>query len=272
MNFLTLQTFALAGLSKVIYCVVIVIVSFVLIAILNSILKKIMSTKLAHLDPRKSQTINSVLGSVIKFVIFFIAACSILTQFGISVASILTVAGIGSIAIAFGAQSLVKDVITGCFILFEDQYGIGDFITVDGVTGTVEEITLRTTSLRGVDGTLYIVPNGNVSTVANTCKRYINAVVDVGIDYKEDMDKVLEVLNDEMDKAESKVAGLKGRPTVLGITALDDSSVNVRIVAECTVKENFAVERALRLLIKKRLDAENISIPFPQRTVHIVKD
>ena len=272
MDFLTFQAFALAGLSKILYCIVIIVVSLILIAILNSILKKLMRTKLAHLDPRKSQTISSVFGSVIKFAILFIAACSILTQFGISVASILTVAGIGSVAIAFGAQSLVKDIITGCFILLEDQYGIGDLITVDGVNGTVEEITLRTTSLRSWDGTLYIVPNGNIGTVANTCKKYINAIVDVGIDYGEDMDRVLAVLNDEMDKAESKIAGLKERPTVLGITSLDDSAVTVRILAKCMIKENFAVERALRLIIKTRLDAENISIPFPQRTVQRVKD
>lgn len=270
-TFLTIQTFLTAALSKIIYCVIILIISGILVSFLNKLLRSLLSSKTSRLDERKKNTVLSVLSSVIKVAVYFIAACSILTQFGVSVASVLAVAGVGSVAIAFGAQSLVKDIITGCFILLEDQFGIGDVVTIAGESGVVEDISLRTTSIRNSDGTLFIIPNGSITTVANRCKSYINALVDVGIDYNEDMDRVLEILNDEMDKVEGKIPGLKKRPVVLGITALADSSVNVRIVAECSIKENYAVERALRLAIKKRLDAEGVSIPFPQRTVHIVK-
>ncbi len=271
LSFAAIQTFFLAAFSKIIYCLIIIAASAILVSILNKIVKKLLTAKTSRLDERKTNTIYSVFGSVIKIAVYFIAGSSILTQFGVNVASILAVAGVGSVALAFGAQSLVKDVITGCFILLEDQYGVGDIITIDGVTGEVVNISLRTTSLRNPDGTLYIVPNGNVSTVANKCKQYINAIVDVGIDYNEDMEKVLSVLRDEMAKIEGKISGLKKCPEVLGIVGLDDSAVTVRIVAECEIKNNLAVEREIRLLVKSRLDKEGITIPFPQTVVHLAK-
>ena len=272
LSFAAIQAFFLAAFSKIIYCVIILIASAILVSVLNSITKKFLTSKMSRLDVRKADTIHSVLGSVIKVIVYFIAASSILTQFGINVASIIAVAGVGSVALAFGAQSLVKDVITGCFVLLEDQYGVGDVVTIAGVTGQVVDISLRTTSLRNPDGTLYVVPNGSVTIVESKSKQFMNAIVDVGIDYGEDMNKVLAVLNDEMDKVEGKVEGLRKRPDVLGIIGLDDSAVTVRIVAESMVGFNLPVERELRLIIKNRLDAEGITIPFPQCTVHMAKD
>ncbi len=271
LSFAAIQALFLAAFSKIIYCVIILILSAILVSILNTLVKKILSSRASRLDERKVNTIHSVLGSIIKVVVYFIAASSILTQFGINVASIIAVAGVGSVALAFGAQSLVKDIITGCFVLIEDQYGVGDVVTIAGVTGQVVDISLRTTSLRNPDGTLYVVPNGSVTIVESKSKQFMNAIVDVGIDYGEDMNKVLAVLNDEMDKVEGKIEGLRRRPDVLGITGLADSSVNVRIVAECTVGFNLPVERELRLIVKNRLDAEGITIPFPQCTVHMAK-
>ena len=137
-------------------------------------------------------------------------------------------------------------------------------------TGTVENVTIRTTRLRDIDGTVYIVPNGTISTITNKCRDFMNAMVDVGVAYEEDAEHVIEVLKDEMNIAGSEVKGLQDIPNVLGIVGLDDSAVTIRIVAKCDIKENYGVERELRLRIKKRFDAEGISIPYPQRTVHLV--
>lgn len=259
----------------VLYCVVILIIAKVAISLSEKLVDRILNSKFGHssvFDEKKAKTLGSIFKSVLRYVIYFIAGCSILTNLGVDIASIIAVAGIGSVAIGFGAQSLVSDVIAGFFILLEDQYAVGDIISSGANAGVVEKITLRSTQLRSPDGTLIIIPNGQIGVVQNKCKEYINAIVDVGIAYEEDMTKVLKVLNDEMDSAATKLKGLKSRPTVLGIIALDDSAVTVRIVAECEVKENLGIERELRLMIKNRLDKENITIPFPQCTVHMAKD
>ncbi len=272
LTFAAMQTFLLSASTKIIYSIIILLISSILISILNKLARRILNSRLSKLEERKEKTILSVFGSIIKVAVYFIAGSSILTQFGVNVGSILAVAGVGSVALAFGAQSLVKDVITGCFILIEDQYGVGDVVTIAGVTGEVIDISLRTTTLRNANGTLYVVPNGNVTIVESKSKQFMNAIVDVGIDYSEDMNNVLAVLNDEMDKTMGNIEGLRARPNVLGISDLADSAVTVRIVAECEVGFNYPVERELRLLIKNRLDAEGITIPFPQCTVHIAKE
>ncbi|GFI61402.1 small-conductance mechanosensitive channel [Clostridiales bacterium] len=129
---------------------------------------------------------------------------------------------------------------------------------------------MRTTRLRDADGTVYIIPNGTISTVTNKCKEFINAMVDVGVAYEEDIDKVISVLKDELAQSMGSIDGLLETPEVLGIAGLEDSAVVIRIVAKCRVKTNFAVERELRLRIKRRFDKESISIPYPQRTIHLI--
>ena len=185
-------------------------------------------------------------------------------------ASLAAVSGSVAVAIGLGAQNVVSDIIAGIFILVEEQFNVGDIVEINGCTGTVESVTMRTTRLRDVDGTVYIVPNGTISTVVNKCKDFINAVVDVGISYEDDADNAIEVLKDEMAKAYAESDGMLEEPNVLGITGLDDSAVTIRIVVKCRVKENYKVERDLRLRIKKRFDAEGITIPYPQRTVRII--
>lgn len=229
---------------------------------------KIGSSKL--MDSRAADTMNSIVCSILKYFYYFIAAWCILRQIGVSPESLLPVAGVSSVAIGFGSQKLVQDIIAGFFILLEDQYGVGDIVDIEGHTGTVEEISIRTTKVRRFDGTLMIIPNGSVGIVTNMCKEFIQAIVDIDIDYEENMERVLKVLNQEMDLAEKKLEGLRQRPVVLGIIELKDSAVTVRITAECEVKENYRIERELKLMIKKRLDEEQIKIPFPQRTIHIV--
>ena len=259
--------------KKIIYCVVIAVICYLAARISKWITDKIFSAKnkVVIKSAAKAETLKSMTSSLLQFGIYFIAVLSILNQLGVSTASLAAVSGSIAVAIGLGAQNVVSDLIAGLFIIIEEQFHVGDIVTINGCTGTVEVVTMRTTRLRSVDGTVYIVPNGTISTVTNKCKDFMNAMVDIGVAYEEDIDRVIQVLKDEMASAWQEVQGLQAEPDVLGINSLDDSAVTIRIVARCNVKENFGVERELRLRIKKRFDKEGINIPYPQRTVRIIE-
>ena len=259
-------------LWKIIYFAVIIVVCYFAARVSKKITDLIFSkkVKLVINNEAKVKTLKTVTSSVFKFLIYLIAVLSILKQLGVSTAALAAVSGSIAVAIGLGAQNVVSDIIAGIFILIEDQFRVGDIVIINGCTGTVENVTIRTTRLRDVDGTVYIVPNGTISAVTNKCREFMNAMVDVGVAYEEDVDHVIQVLEEEMRMAGDEEKGLQEEPKVLGITGLDDSAVTIRIVAKCDVKENYSVERELRLRIKKRFDSEGISIPYPQRTVHLV--
>ena len=267
-----IQAFLISGLKKVIVCAVIIFACYIIYKIVKKLLAKAGNGEIkipgVKLSPDKIKTIESIAGNAIKVLLLFIAAFSVLVYLGVPSTSLAAVAGIGTVAIGLGCQALAGDLVSGLFITMEDQFHIGDIVTINGITGTVEKLSMRTTVLRSPDGTQYIIPNGSIGTVANMCKEYMYGVIDVSVAYEEDLDKVLRVLNDEMDKCTTAVEGLLERPTVLGVIALNDSSVDIRITAKCLVKTNLGVEREIRYRIKNRLDAENITIPFPQITLH----
>ena len=256
-------------LIKLVLCGLVIIVSAVVIKVLNKCVKKLIYSHKGFSE-RKAKTLHTVCSSTIKYVIYFFAICQILSIFGINVMSFIAVAGVGSIAIAFGAQSLVQDIIMGMFILIEDQFAVGDVITLEGYTGTVEGIGIRTTRLRSADGNLFIIPNGQVKIVTNMSKGFNRAVVDISVAYEEDVDKVISIMKDELKEAFDKkeIAGLLAEPQVLGVVDLADSAVIIRVSADSHIGENWAIEREIRRLIKNRFDKENICIPYPQIVLH----
>lgn len=221
------------------------------------------------LTQRKAQTLNSITNSVMKYVVYFIGIFTILRQLGISDSSLVVIASAGSVAIGLGAQSIVTDMIEGFFILFEDYYAVGDIVTIQGLTGVVEGVTLRSTKIRDPQGSVHIIPNGSVGTISNLCVDFMNAVVTIGVAYGENIDHVLSILEDEMAHT-SDIENILEIPDVVGIISLDDSAVTIKIVAKCQIKTHFAVGTELRRRIKNRLDKEDIEIPFPQRTIHII--
>lgn len=267
-----IQNFLTGGLKKFIMCAIIIFACYVIYQIIKKMLVKAGNGEITipgvKVTPEKIRTLSSIAGNAIKVLLMFIAAFSVLVYLGVPASSLAAIAGIGTVAIGLGCQSLAGDMVSGVFITMEDQFHIGDIVTINGITGTVEKLTMRTTTLRSPDGTQYIIPNGSIGTVANMCKEYMYGVIDVGVAYEEDLERVLRILNDEMDKAAGVVEGLLERPTVLGVIALNDSSVDIRITAKCLVKTNLGVERELRYRIKNRFDAEKITIPFPQVTLH----
>lgn len=249
------------------------VICWFLIRVINHAMRKFFAaqTKKQRLamTQRKAKTLNSITSSVVKYLIYFIGIFTALTFIGVDPKSMLVVASAGSVAIGLGAQSVVTDMLEGFFILFEDHYAVGDIVTIQNITGTVESVTLRSTKLRDAQGCVHIIPNGSLGTVTNMCREFINAVVFVGVSYDASIDHVLEVLRDEMEQTKD-MPDILETPVIVGITGLDDSAVTIKIVAKCRVKTNIAVETELRRRIKNRLDAEGIEIPYPQRALHII--
>lgn len=261
--------------AKLLEIVGILFLCWVLIRLSKRLVKRFLDAQVQkkHLamSERKADTLNSVTGSILKYLIYFIGLAAVLKQLGIPAESLVVIASAGSVAVGLGAQGIVTDMMEGFFILFEDHYAVGDVVTIQGITGTVESVTLRSTKLRDPVGCVHIIPNGSVGTVTNLCRDFINAIVTVGIAYGESIDHALAVLRDEMEKT-ADMEDLLETPVVAGVIGLDDSAVTIKIVAKCKVKMNYAVEAELRRRIKNRFDAEGIEIPFPQQVVHLVKE
>ncbi len=259
--------------TKLIRFAVVFIVCMLLIKISRTLVRKFFEKQAENskipLDERKARTMNSIIFSLIKYLLYFVVVFTVLSELGVDEKSLIAIAGAGSVAIGLGAQNMIQDMLDGFFIILEDHFGVGDIVTIQGLTGTVESITLRTTKIRDANGAVHIIPNGSIGIMTNMSKDYMNAVVDVDIDYNENTEHVLEILQDETSQCQD-IPGLLEPPQVLGVAELGDSAITIRVIAKCAVKENWPVERELRLRIKARLDKENISIPFPQRTVHIV--
>lgn len=264
-NFLTAVDF----FYKILLCIIAVVVGQIILKILIRFLKSAFNKV-----NRKNETAFTVCSSVFKYFIYFGILCQILLIFGVSPASLIAVAGVGSVALGLGAQSLVGDIISGIFILMENQYDVGDIIQVNEYQGTVESIGLKTTKLRNYNGDVYIIPNGEIKIVTNCCKEYNRAIIEIGTPYECDTESVINILTDELVRiySEGEVKDIINMPEVLGITEFGDNSVVIRISVDCRPGRQWAVERDLRLKIKKRFESEGINIPYPQRVVHIVKE
>ena len=270
---------ALTGLMalgmKILQILIILLVCKILISLSSKLIEKVLGAQVQRkklaMSERKASTLSTVAGSILKYVIYFIGLVSVLKQLGVPTESLLVIASAGSVAIGLGAQGIAGDMMEGFFILFEDHYAVGDVVTIQGITGTVESVTLRSTTLRDPMGSVHIIPNGSIGTVTNNCREFINAVVTVGIAYGESIDRAIAVLNDEMAKT-TDLTDILETPVVAGVVGLDDSCVTLKVVAKCKVKTALGVEAELRRRIKNRFDQEGIEIPFPQQVVHLVKE
>ena len=218
---------------------------------------------------RRGHTIAQLLRSVGRIVI--LGAASLLTiGLFIDITPVLGGVAIFGLAFSFGAQSLVKDVISGFFILMENQFAIGDVIEAAGKSGEVERMTLRVVHLRDGDGALHVIPNGLIGVVSNQTRGWSRAVVDVGIAYEVNLDRALEIFGDEagrLARDPAWAALMEGAPEVQGVAQLGDSSVVIRTRLRTKPGEQWKVAREFRRRIKARLELEGIDIPFPQQVV-----
>lgn len=220
----------------------------------------------------RAATLGQLFKNVASAAILAIAGLMILAEWGFNLAPLIAGAGIAGLALGFGAQSLVSDFLSGVFMLLEDQYGVGDFIDIDGTEGTVEDVQLRVTRLRSVNGVVWWVRNGEVTRVGNMSQNWSRALLDVGVAYDSDIAEVRRVMGEEAHRLyqEQEWEGvLLEDPEVWGVESLADDAVVVRLVLKTQPGQQFRVARELRERIKARFDAEGIEIPFPQRTVWI---
>ena len=219
---------------------------------------------------QRTQTLAKVASSAGIVAIWSVAVVYVVGELGFNLAPLLAGAGVIGLAVGFGAQNLVRDVVTGFFILLEDQYGVGDVIEINQTAaGTVEQFTLRLTGMRGIDGTLHFIPNGEIHLVSNRSKDWSRAVVDVGVAYKEDPDKVREVLEGVAREAELSplAVSLNGPPEILGIEMLGEYEVVWRMLAETKPGKQWLVARDLKERVKVAFDEAEIEIPFPHRVM-----
>ena len=218
----------------------------------------------------RALTLASLFKSVTTAAIFAVVVIMIMDMLGVAVGPLLASAGILGVALGFGAQNLVKDFLSGVMMMMEDQFGIGDVVDLGEATGVVEEIGLRVTQIRGLDGTVWHVRNGEVIRVGNYGQDWARAVLDVGVGYGEDTARVRRVLIEvagEMAADPDWGPLILEPPEVWGVQALGADSVLVRVVVKTKPLEQWGVSRELNERIKTRFDAEGIEIPFPQRTV-----
>lgn len=219
------------------------------------------------------ETLWSMMRRLLMIVFVVIGALTAALVLDIPITPLLAVGSAVGVAVGFGAQDLVKSVIAGFFILAEDQYHIADVVSIGGVTGTVEEIRLRVTVLRDLDGYVHYVPNGIIDVTTNLTQQFSQVVIDVGIAYKEAVDRALDVLGDELralalDPEWSDM--VLEEPQILGVNALGDSAVTLRAVLKVGADDRWLVKREALRRIKNRFDADGIEIPFPHRTVYTV--
>ena len=219
----------------------------------------------------RAETIGLVLKSVVGAAVWTVAGLLVLGQLRIDLAPLIAGAGIGGIALGFGAQSIVKDFLSGLFMLIEDQYGVGDVIDVGEAFGTVEKVSLRSTVVRDVKGTVWHVPNGEILRVGNFSQLWSRALIDVEVAYDTDIafaQGVIQRVADELWEDEEWGGDeVMERPEVLGVQSLGASSIAIRLVVKTEPSEQWNVERELRKRLKFALDDAGIEIPFPQQTV-----
>ncbi|WP_425308488.1 mechanosensitive ion channel family protein [Fictibacillus nanhaiensis] len=210
-------------------------------------------------------TLQKLVVNLFSYLLIFIFAGILFKQFGLEIGTLIAGAGIIGLAVGFGAQGLVSDVVTGFFILLEKQMEVGDYVTIGGVDGIVEEVGLRTTHIRSFDGTLFYMPNREISTLANHSRGNMRALVDIGIAYEENIDKAVKVLQAACDKVKENNENIIEGPNVLGVQTLGSSDVVIRIISKTKNGEQWAVERELRKGLKEALDTNGIEIPYPHQ-------
>ncbi|SHJ94330.1 small conductance mechanosensitive channel [Caminicella sporogenes DSM 14501] len=259
----------LFGLIKI---VLILIIAKMAIKFLDVAIEKFFDSRdklKLKLEENRVNTLKGVFKSVSRYTIYFMAAMPILDTVGIDIRTLIAAAGIGGLAIGFGAQNLVRDVITGFFILFEDQFTVGDYVELDGKSGIVEEMALRVTKIRDFNGELHIIPNGVISKVTNRCRGNMRALVNISIAYEEDIQNAINVLNKTSKEILKETNDIVEGPIVLGVTNFGSSDVVITVIAKVKPMTQWAVERLMRQRFKEAFDREGIEIPYSKMVVYM---
>ncbi|KEO81205.1 mechanosensitive ion channel family protein [Tumebacillus flagellatus] len=246
----------------------ILVIAKVMMKVLDKTVTKIFSGRAIRMDERRSKTMTTLLLNVAHYVVYFMVILTVLSNLGLNITSLIAGAGVIGLAVGFGAQSLVKDVITGFFIIFEDQFGVGDNVMINNnvnIRGNVEELGLRVTKIRAFQGEMHILPNSQIQQVTNYSKTNSLAVLDISVAFEENLEHVYQVLREVGEALKAEDERITGDPQVLGVQNFVAHEVVVRMTVECKPMEHYGVGRELRQRIKAAFERENIEIPYPKQ-------
>jgi small-conductance mechanosensitive channel len=267
--------FRSSGIRVIVIVVIAVAVYLICRPIIRSIIKRMVSHRMAGEEEAEIQqridTLSSILVKIAGILILIIAVITILPEFGVDILTLVTAIGVGGLAIAFAAQNLIRDFIAGFFILLEDQYGIGDVVSIAGIAGVVEDITLRRTVLRDLDANVHSVPNGNVQLSTNMTKKYSRVNLNVSVGYGENLKHVIDIINKicrEMAEDPQWKDDFITTPSVLRVDKLGDSGIDIKILGDTKPAKQWAIMGELRLRLKDTFDKEGIEIPWPHTKVY----
>ena len=231
----------------------------------NKLLTNASKNDALDLEEKRLHTLSKLFKSIATYVIYFIAIITCLDMVGFSVTTILAGAGVLSLAVAFGAQSIVEDLMSGIFIVLENQYSVGEYVQIDGIQGIVREIGMKTTKVQTYDGQLMIIKNGSIGTVINYSRSAQRGYVEVGIAYEENIQNAIKVIEQACTVIAAQYkAELDETPNVQGVTELADSSVVIRTTFTAWNWQQLVIERALRQAIKEELDKAGVEISYPK--------
>jgi small-conductance mechanosensitive channel len=270
-----MEWFMSSGIRVIVIVIIAVAVYLICRPIIRSIIKRMVSHRMAGEDEAEIQqrinTLSSILVKTAGIVILIVAVITILPEFGVNITSLIAAIGIGGLAIAFAAQNLIRDFIAGFFILLEDQYGIGDVVSIAGIAGVVEDITLRRTVLRDLDANVHSVPNGKVELSTNMTKKYSRVNLNVSVGYGENLKHVIDIINkvcQELAEEPQWKDDFITTPSVLRVDKLGDSGIDIKILGDTKPAKQWAIMGELRLRLKDTFDKEGIEIPWPHTKVY----
>jgi small-conductance mechanosensitive channel len=256
------QSFFDSGLTIVFIIIGTAVVVRVGKSTLRNVFKARTGSKL-RISEKRETTLEKLVENVFSYVVYFVSFLMILNEF-VDVRGLIAGAGIAGLAIGFGAQNLVRDIISGFFIVFEEQFSVGDYIKTGNFEGTVDEIGLRTTKIISWTGELYILPNGSVTEVTNYSINNSVAVVDISIAYEEDIGKAEEIIQELIDEMSKTYPEMVRPPEILGVQTIGNSDVMIRIISETFPMEHWYIGREIRKAVKSRFDETGIDIPYPR--------
>lgn len=245
----------------------------ILVLIGRRLINKAFQIKSSHArfqpDEGRLKTLDKLMQNILRYTIYFVGVMMILSLFGVNTASLIASAGVLGLAVSFGAQNLVKDIITGFFVIFEDTYKVGDYVQIGSASGVVEEIGLRSSKIRSDSGELHIFPNGQVSTVVNYSRGAFQSIVSVGIAYEEDVERAIAVLREVCEKMKSHYPDKITKAVVLGVGNLGASDVSIDVAIYTPYPDRLSLRRELRKRCKLALDEAGIEIPYQKQVLYI---
>ncbi|MFD1425847.1 mechanosensitive ion channel family protein [Kroppenstedtia sanguinis] len=249
---------------------IIILISIAVYGVVKSVITRLIERRMAagNSSQPRVDTLRTLVTSLIGYIIFFIALVAVLEEFHVNATGLIASAGILGLAIGFGAQGLVSDVVTGFFVLLENQVNVGEYVTVNNFSGVVEETGLRVLKVRGFNGDLHFIPNREINSLTNHSRGNMQALVDLTVDYKENVDEVIRLLQEECDRIGERMSDIIEGPNVLGIQSVGTSDIVIRILAKTKNGEQWKVERELRKELKKTLDEAGLISPDSPAEIH----